>query len=184
MIMENHAKPTQEAFEMLAQLPLADKLGLLALLMDNWRLGLINEMNSLHPDELVEQERDVFFPLYAGIGNAGDLAAAFLALYREKAEPPAVLRQYPFPDLVEPAVAETAGMRLARAVFYRLSYSRKLDYLAELLAALAAGTLLDEETVQLLGLELDGYQCADQILSCKRDNGLAQPETDLPFDLA
>jgi len=187
-MIEEISRNSLAAFQSLEALPADERLSTLAILFEQWNRELINDGNFTEPDKAYERNKEVFTPIDCGITNANELAHCFAALARElQGETDQHISASRFSDLLEPHIRQTEGIRNALKSFYELSFRNKLDYMAELLAQLEGGELLEDVPLPEEGFGINGYEASLRVLAYKEalPHGTNQktPE-DYPFELA
>lgn len=187
-MIEGISRNSLAALQTLEALPVEERLNTLAILFEQWNRELINDGNFTEPERAYERNKEVFTPLDSGIDNAGDLAHCFAALAREvRGESDQHISASRFSDLLGPHLHQTDGIRNALKAFYQLSFRNKLDYMAELLAQLEGGELLEDVHLPEEGLVINGYEASVRILAYKEalSHGTdPKAHEDYPFELA
>lgn len=187
-MIEGISKNSLTAFVSLEALPADERLNTLAILFEHWDSERINDGNFTEPEKAYDRNKEVFTPMDCGMTNPRDLAHSFAALAREiRGESDQHIACSRFSDLLEPHIHQTEGIQKALKAFYGLSFPSKLEYMAEMLAQLEGGELLEDLPLPEEGFSISGYEASLSILAYKEalPHGTNQkaPE-DYPFELA
>lgn len=140
------------------------------------------------PEKAYERNKEVFTPMDCGMINARDLAHSFAAPGKgDSGRIGSAHYRFKVFSLLEPHIHQTEGIQKALKAFYGLSFQNKLGYMAELLAQLEGGELLENVPQPEEGFGINGYEASLRIVAFKEalPNGTNQkaPE-DYPFELA
>ncbi len=187
-MIEGISKNSLTAFLSLEVLPAVERLNTLAILFEHWDSERINDGNFTEPEKAYDRNKEVFTPMDCGMINARDLAHSFAALAREiQGESDQHIAGSRISDLLEPHIHQTEEIQKALKAFYNLSFQNKLDYMAELLAQLEGGELMEDIPLPEEGFGINGYEASLRIVAFKEalPHGTNQktPE-DYPFELA
>jgi len=161
---ENISKNTKEAVENFRKLGDIKEIYFTSIILNHLNYGLINEGNFVDSDEAYEQDKLVLEPEYIGLENDTDLAIKLLLIATEMEG----ITVNPNGRDIEPYVKDIKEIRPVISKFYKLEYSEKLDFLAEIIYDIS-----EVDEVKKIDFDFNGF--INEIIdyrkeTCKTEN--------------